>query len=158
MSDLDDDVALRDRIRGMGDTCYALQARKTANLMARIYNQAVADLGLEMSQLSTLWLIAAESIETTSRMAEILGVDRSTLVRNLSLLQRDKLISRDGQEGRRIVYRLTPRGRALVRQSLPRWAKIQAQIARELDRIGDDDPRDGMRTLRRATRAASLTA
>ncbi len=153
-----DDIALRDRIRGMGDACYALQARKTANLMARIYNQAVADLGLEMSQLSTLWLIAAESVESTARMAEILGVDRSTLVRNLSLLQRDKLIARSGQDGRRAIYRLTPRGRALVKQSLPRWSKIQTEIAGELRRLHAPDPRDGMRSLRRATRTAAAPA
>ena len=65
-----DDISLRERVRGMGDVCYALQARKTANLMARVYNQAVADLGLEISQLTTLWMIAAESAETIAAMAE----------------------------------------------------------------------------------------
>ncbi|MET0607098.1 MAG: MarR family transcriptional regulator [Beijerinckiaceae bacterium] len=153
-----DDISLRERVRGMGDVCYALQARKTANLMARVYNQAVADLGLEISQLTTLWMIAAESAETIAAMAEILGVERSTLVRSLALLQRDKLIARDKSGGRRAVYRLTPRGRALVEQSLPRWERIQSAIARVLGPPEAPDPRVGMRNLRRAALTAAASA
>lgn len=152
MSEQDDD--LKARVEGMGAACFALQARKTANLAARVYNQAVADLGLEMSQCSTLFLIAAERDESVSEAAALLGVDRSTLVRNLALLERDKLIARDHGDGGGIRYRLTPRGRALVKQALPRWAALQDGIELELASASGGDPRPAMRNLRRAIKTA----
>ena len=147
---------LRDAARGMGLACYALQARKTANLMARLYNQAVADIGLEMSQFSTLFMIAAEPDVPVARMADALGVDRSTLTRNLALLQRDKLIARDAGKGRAAAYRLTPRGRALAAQALPRWRAVQNDIEARLGVAAD--PRPGMRALRQAARAVANSA
>ncbi|WP_342360371.1 MarR family winged helix-turn-helix transcriptional regulator [Terrarubrum flagellatum] len=147
------DEDLRRQVLDIGAGCFALQARKTANLIARVYNHAVAGLGLEMSQFSTLFLIAAGGGETVSDAARLLGVERSTLVRNLALLQRDKLIVKS--EGGSAGYRLTSRGRALTRQAVPRWAAVQRQIEDALELPGERDPRPGMKALRAAARGVS---
>jgi DNA-binding MarR family transcriptional regulator len=82
---------LRDQIGTMGDHCFALQAPKTANLLARVYNSALEPLGLEISQFSTLAAVASDSI---TELGGALGVERSTLARNLRVLERDGLIIR----------------------------------------------------------------
>ncbi|MBN9064511.1 MAG: hypothetical protein BGP06_20520 [Rhizobiales bacterium 65-9] len=146
------DVTLRDAIRAIGAGCYALQARKTANLLARLYNRAVADLGLEMSQASTLFLIAAGQGETVVRAAAQLGVERSTLSRNLAVLARGGLIARG--PGGSAGYRLTAAGLAMADKALPRWRAAQELIEARIASSGAPDPRPAMRALRRAAHDA----
>lgn len=144
---------VRAEIMDMGATCFALQARKTANQIARIYNNAVADLGLEMSQISTLFLIAVEGADTMARAADVLGVERSTLVRNIGVLQRDGFVTRSTGVGV-AGYRLTASGRTMVEKAIPRWQSIQQSIERQIAQSNSDDPRPGMRALRRAAKLA----
>jgi predicted transcriptional regulator len=83
---------LRDQIGTMGDHCFALQAPKTANLLARVYNSALEPLGVEISQFSTLAAVASERSDSITELAGALVVERSTLARNLRVLERDGLI------------------------------------------------------------------
>jgi hypothetical protein len=75
----------------MVDLCFALQARKTANFLARVHNAALEPLGLEISQSSTLCAIALEQSDSITELGGAPGVERSTLTRNLKLLERDDL-------------------------------------------------------------------
>jgi len=137
----------------MGTACYALQARKTANLLTRAYNHALNGLDLEISQFSTLCVIALERVDSVAKMAEHLGVDRSTLVRNLKILQRKDLIAPHAKEGRRIIYRLTPEGEATLSRALPLWQAMQEGLGAALPADPQSDPRQALRTLRKAARA-----
>jgi DNA-binding MarR family transcriptional regulator len=142
-------------IAAKGMACYALQARKTANVVARAYNAVIASEGLEVSQFSTLCAIALGNTRSVSALAEGLGVDRSTLVRNLARLERLGLIDRHAQ-GRSVRHDLLAPGRALLERALPRWSQVQDQIERALTSLDknrvDADPRKSMTRLRRAAR------
>jgi predicted transcriptional regulator len=85
---------LRDQIGTMGEHCFALQAPKTANLLARVYNPALEPLGVEISQFSRLAAVALERSDSITELAGALGAERSTLARSLRLLERDGLIVR----------------------------------------------------------------
>ena len=152
MSNADPD--LRASVLPMGAACYALQARRTANLLSRAYNQALAGLDLEVAQFSTLCVIVAGRTTSVADMAEQLGVDRSTLVRNLKILQRRGLIAPRGRDGRRAVYGLTPDGEAVLARALPRWRAMQDAVDRALSVDRGADPRRAMGALRRAVGAA----
>jgi DNA-binding MarR family transcriptional regulator len=153
----DSSTSLRDRVLAMGSSCYALQARRTANQVARTYNRALAHLNVEVAQFSTLCVIAAEQALSVSEMAEQLGVERSTLVRNLKILERDDLIRQAGRDGRRIVYRITAKGSRLLSKALPIWHQIQAELGEAMGGV-DGEPHRALRTLRNAARrAASAT-
>ncbi|MBX9698094.1 MAG: MarR family winged helix-turn-helix transcriptional regulator, partial [Acetobacteraceae bacterium] len=104
---------LADRIAEVARSCYALEARRTANGVARLYNAALATQGLEVAQFSTLCAIAMGRADSVTALARGLGVDRSTLVRNLERLQRDGLIRAEA-EGRRVRHALTPAGVAAL--------------------------------------------
>jgi DNA-binding MarR family transcriptional regulator len=150
MNKTPDDLPVR--IRAMGATCFALQARKTANLLARIYSRAMASIGLEIAQFSTLCVVAAEQSLSVSEMAMQLGIDRSTLVRNLKILERDQLIAQSGREGRRVIYRLTDKGKTLLVQALPLWEQIQTMLSETLGEEQADDLRRSLSALRKAAR------
>jgi len=117
----------------MGDVCFALQARKTANLLARVYNAALEPLGLEISQFSTLCAVALEQCDSITKLAGALGVERSTLTRNLKLLERDHLIGRSESEGRGSRYRLTSKGRHMLSKALPLWGDVQERICGNIE-------------------------
>lgn len=155
MSDPDTDpLALEIAAKGLA--CYALQARKTANVVARAYNAVIAGEGLEVSQFSTLCAIALDNSHSVSALAEGLGVDRSTLVRNLARLEALGLITRR-EQGRRVRHGLEPAGRAVLERALPRWSQVQDGIeqalARQTPALPGPDPRIAMTCLRRAARS-----
>jgi DNA-binding MarR family transcriptional regulator len=108
-----------------------------------------------MSQFSTLFLVASGQGGATADMARRLGVERSTLTRNLALLERDKLIARDPSQRRPVSYKATARGRVLAEQAAPRWRRVQDGIAAALASAAQPDPRLAMRALRAAARAAA---
>jgi DNA-binding MarR family transcriptional regulator len=145
---------LRDQISTMGDRCFALQARKTANLLARLYNAVLEPLGLEISQFSTLAAVALERSDSITDLAGALGVERSTLTRNLKVLARDGLIVLSERQGRRSMYRLTSKGRRMLSKALPRWIDVQARVATALSNSSapELDPYKSLRLLRRAAR------
>jgi len=145
---------LREQIGAMGDHCFALQARKTANLLARVYNAALEPLGLEISQFSTLCSVALERSDSITELAGALGVERSTLTRNLKILEREGLIVRSEYQGRRSIYRLTSKGRRMLIKALPLWNEVQARVSTALSNssTSEPDPRKSLRTLRRAAR------
>lgn len=148
-------------IAAKGMACYALHARKTANVVARAYNAVIVGEGLEVSQFSTLCAIALGNTHSISALAEGLGVDRSTLVRNLARLERLGLIVRHVQ-GRSVRHELMPSGRALLERALPRWSLVQDRIEAALilqdNGPADTDPRKAMTRLRRAARALTPIA
>lgn len=144
---------LLDSIKAMGSTCYALHARKTANAVARAYNAVIAGEGLEVSQFSTLCAIAVGNAHSVSELANWLGVDRSTLVRNLARLERLDLIAPENH-GRRVRHVLQPTGRGLLERALPRWTDVQTRITEALGEVTPGtDPRSAMTRLRRAARS-----
>lgn len=153
---MDTDLSkLQQQVLAMGSGCYALQARRTANQLARSYNRALSPLGLEISQFSTLCMIAADQVESVSEMAMHLGVERSTLVRNLKLLERDGLVTQRAREQRRVRYRLTPEGTTLLGRALPIWHEVQARMRQAMETL---EPYPALRSLRQAAAAIAPEA
>lgn len=141
----------------MGSSCYALQARRTANQLARTYNRALAHLNIEVAQFSTLCVIAAEKALSVSDMAAHLGIERSTLVRNLKILERDELIRQSGREGRRIQYQITAKGSRLLNRALPVWHQLQNELGTAMGGV-NGEPHRALRALRDAARHATAAA
>lgn len=144
-------------------SCYALQARKTANLLARAYSRAMAGTKLEIAQFSTLCAVADGGAGSVAQIAAHLGIDRSTLVRNLKVLERRRLIVERGRRGRRILYDLTKEGEELLSLALPRWQAMQEAIGQSLaDPVAahqdSADPRRSLSALRKAVRTVEADA
>ncbi len=108
--------------------CIGATLRRTANLVTRVYNAHLAPAGLEVTQYSILRKIQSGRAGSASELAEIVGVERSTLARNLARLEALGLIRANPGAGRRLVHVLTRAGEARVALALPLWLDAQAAL------------------------------
>ncbi|MBB5518029.1 MarR family winged helix-turn-helix transcriptional regulator [Amphiplicatus metriothermophilus] len=117
--------------------CLCFNLRKAARAATRALDAALKPVGLTATQFSALAVLRAMDEASVSRLAEAMGADRTTLTRNLAVMERDGLIayrpSRDRRE-RRVA--LTARGRRAHERSLPLWAAFQA---RAVGRLGEKE-------------------
>lgn len=125
----------------------AYAARRTANLVTRHYNRYLAPLGLEITQAVLLGLIASGKAGSSSELARMIGVERSTLTRNLKLLEEAGLIRRR-TSGRKVVPELTGTGRTTLAEAYRAWEEGQAALTGELE--APDRIRDHLKALRKA--------
>ena len=78
---------------------------------------------------------AATSISITE-LADVVNLDRSTLGRNLRVLEKQSLIrTGTGKDGRTRMVSLTESGRASLQAAVPLWRQAQQDYA---ERIGAD--------------------
>jgi DNA-binding MarR family transcriptional regulator len=109
--------------------CHCAALRKAARRVTRVYDTALASSGLTVTQFSTLAEIdrRRERPPTMGELAEVLGMDRSTLGHSLRPLERDRLIQLTaGEEDRRSRrVSLTPVGKAKFIEAIAFWRKAQ---------------------------------
>lgn len=134
----------------MGRTCLGHAARRTANLLTRHYNRHMAALGLELTQAQLLAAIADGSASSAAEIARFLGIDRSTLARNLKPLEVAGLVTRQDGKGRKVLPVLTKLGEAKVIEIHRTWLKAQEEVSALLGPDGADAVRTQMSTLRKA--------
>ena len=132
--------------------CFALHARMTARLLTRVYDAAVRPTGLRFAQFGLLGAIAHGSATSQTALAERLGLERTTLVRNLKFLEQKGWIEATPGGGRGLAHRLTPAGRDILARAVPLWERAQRDIEARLGGIDPDATREAMRALRKAAR------
>lgn len=114
--------------------CLCLHARRTARLLTQFYDDALRPSGLRITQFLLLSAIQQAQPVSHQALADILGMDRTTLTRNLALLERDGLavIVKGTHDKRENYIRLTSAGQNAVQRAMPQWEQAQQQI---LDRL-----------------------
>ncbi|MBC9879919.1 winged helix-turn-helix transcriptional regulator [Bradyrhizobium sp. INPA01-394B] len=111
------------------ELCVCTSIRQAAQAVTEIYDRALEPSGLKITMFRVLRR-AAEAVEPTiSELAEIVGLDRSSLGRNLKVLERDGLVTlAGGRDQRSKVVQLTSEGRAALAAAMPLWRRVQKQI------------------------------
>src|SRR5918912_3286841 len=99
-------------LEAIGKACFALHARMTARLLSRAYDAAMRPADLRLAQFGLLGAIAHGSATSETALAERLGLERTTLVRNVKLLEEKGWIEPIPGRGRGVRHRLTEAGRA----------------------------------------------
>lgn len=124
--------------RAMAAECICFRARRVSRALTRLYDEALRPLGLQATQLTLLNAIALveEAGAPTSRLAEVLAMDATTLSRNLRPLEKDGLIriTRLKEDRRVRRVRLTPEGRRRIAEALEPWQKAQEHVVTALGR------------------------
>jgi DNA-binding MarR family transcriptional regulator len=116
----------------LGCTCFKL--RRLARAVSRLYDQHLAAVGLKTTQYSVL-ANAARGAVPVAALAERLGIERTTLTRNLGpLVDAGWIALRAGADGRQRVVTLTAAGLAKVASAYPAWRAAQADIEQLLGR------------------------
>ena len=115
------------------DICYCTALRDAAAFSTDLYDAALRPLGIKVTMFRLLRRIDAAEGASISDLASQIGLDRSTLGRNLRVLERQGLIESgisDDQRARRIV--LTGTGREKLEAAAPLWEAVQNDFAEKI--------------------------
>jgi len=116
------------------DLCNCAALRQAARHVSKLYDDALAPIGLGVNQYSILGRLNRLGSATIQELARALVMDRSTLGHLLRPLQARGLVridvSKEDRRGRKLV--LTAAGKALVAKARPLWAKAQARFETQM--------------------------
>lgn len=119
--------------RELLESCVCHRLRTATRAVTRAYDEALRPVGLRATQLPVLVASASDAVVSITALAEVMGMDRSTLTRNLRPLESEGLI-KVGVEGwrRSRALEITTKGRAKLQQALPLWEKAQRALRHKL--------------------------
>ena len=114
--------------------CVCSQVRKLARKLSSLYDAILAPEDLTITQYSLLVNIARAGQLSHTVLAEKVGMERTTLTRNLRPLTRAKLVSAvTGLDRRQHLLQLTALGRRKLVRSLPLWEEAQRRFLSHID-------------------------
>lgn len=118
--------------------CSCLALRRASRAVTQHYEASFRGSGMRATQFTVLSALAITGPVTVSRLAKILGMERTTLTRNLRPLEASRWIkvTSDEKDQRLRHVALTPRGRAAATAALPAWQNAQANAGPLLQRLG----------------------
>jgi DNA-binding MarR family transcriptional regulator len=115
--------------------CYALAARKNARHLSRLYDTWLAPAELSVSQFSILALLDAHGQLKISKLADMLTMERTSLIRALKPLQTAGwVVVERPDSGRSFDVNLSGRGHKKLAQALPLWKSAQTAFERDVGR------------------------
>ncbi len=109
--------------------CGCFNLRRASRAATRLYDSSLGSVGLTSGGFVTLALVEIAPDVSLPELARMLGVDRSTLTRNLRPLIRGGLVrSSAPRVGRTVRVRLTPRGLRALERGIPAWKAAQERF------------------------------
>ncbi|WP_237134783.1 MarR family winged helix-turn-helix transcriptional regulator [Pseudohongiella sp. O18] len=123
--------------------CACYRARAAARRVTRDYDDALKPLGLKITQFTVLATIKGHKPSSTSKLANGLAMERTSLVRTLELMQTKGWV-RLGPEGyrREQQMELTAKGEALLEKALPVWREVQTRFENRVGKERWDENKD----------------
>lgn len=114
--------------------CLCINLRRAARGVSRYYDGALDGFGINVAQYSLLCNLQRLEQPSISSLAEAMGLDRSTLGRNLRVLEGEGLVRMDeGEDQRNRIVQLTQAGHERLAAALPAWEAAQQRL---VDKLG----------------------
>lgn len=137
----------------LGEACTCGELRKAARAITLLYDNAFKSSGLLSTQLGVLDIICNTEAIRISDLAEKQGMDRTTLTRNLSVLEKQGYIKiRAGNDQRTRIVTATHKGHNAVAKAIPLWNDVQHKVRLEM---GEKSWQDLMQNLNHFVRIAN---
>jgi len=115
------------------ENCVCFNLRAATRAVTQFYDAEMRRHGIRPTQGTILESLIAKESWSMSELSEWLGVERTTLVRNLQPLQRDGLVQIEGGgRGRMVQLTITPKGRKQIEKFEPAWRVAQAAVVNTL--------------------------
>lgn len=114
-----------------GTRCIALRARRLSRLVTRLFEQALRDQGITVAQFTLIGATILEGPVRPARLARLLDLEKSTLSRNLRLLEAAGLLRIEGAAAGQLVH-ATERGKRTLVRALPAWRTAQRRAIEAL--------------------------
>jgi len=123
--------------------CLCLASRRAALAITRAFERNLRPHGIRITQFSALTALLLRGPMTIGALADFLGLDRTTLTRNLKLIEDRRWVSvHAGEDARSRVVEVTAAGRRKVDTVYPAWREAQATAAKTLGSSGVSALRD----------------
>jgi DNA-binding MarR family transcriptional regulator len=113
--------------------CLCTKLRRASRGVTKFYDDALMAVGLNVAQYSLLKHLQRLDRPCITSLAEAMGLDRSTLGRNLRVLEGKGLVAlAGGEDQRNRLVCLTPRGKDCLAQALAAWEQAQGRLAQRI--------------------------
>ena len=127
---------IKSRYREIGLNCVCFNLRKASRVVSQLYDTALKPSGLKATQFPILLVAYVLPEPNMTSMAKMLAMDRTTLTRNLRVLEREGLLEiRPGKDQRKKVVHLTDDAKSSIENGIPLWEEAQVMIMGHLDSI-----------------------
>jgi DNA-binding MarR family transcriptional regulator len=113
--------------------CVCFRLRRAARAVTQFYDRALKRHRLRATQLPILVAASRQESVPLAELARFLGMDRTTLLRNVRPLVRRRLLEvAPSADSRRSEIRTTAGGHALLGEVYPAWKRAQARALKSL--------------------------
>jgi len=120
--------------------CLCFKVRRAARAISQHYEGAMASHDLSAPQFSLLSVLAHAGLRSVTELSELTTTDRTTLNRNLGLLEKRGLVeSAPGVDKRTRRFVLTKEGRELQHAAKADWVRAQTGLE---DALGGEQARE----------------
>lgn len=106
--------------------CYCTNLRRSANAISDFYDEELKETGLTVSQYYLLINLQRLKSANITHWAEFVGLDRSTMVRNIKVLQSRCFI--EAAEGHGKAFQLSEAGKKALTAAIPVWNIAQEKM------------------------------
>jgi len=129
--------------RGMSGPCYCTVLRSATRRLAAAYDTALAPTGINISQFSLLRNIVRLQPVMLTELGRRLELDRSTIGRNVRVLERMGLVHIGrGEDQREATVELTGPGIAVLDRATPLWEAVQTDIEQRMGQKATQELRE----------------
>ena len=116
-----------------GENCVCFNLRWVTRAVTQFYDAEMRRHGIRPTQGSILASLNSKDSWNMAELSDWLGMERTTLVRNLQPLQRDGLVQAvGGGRGNRVELTITTKGRKQVEKLTPAWKSAQSAVVKTL--------------------------
>ena len=122
-------AALEQACDTIAATCACFTVRIASRSITRFYDAVLAPSGLRATQFVVLVGVFRGFGTTLTALAKVLGMDRTSLSRNLRpLLRRGFVTTVPATDQRRRTLQTTKRGERLLARTIPSWRRAQQHV------------------------------
>jgi DNA-binding MarR family transcriptional regulator len=123
----------RDLAEKMRDGCLGVRISRLHRLVAREFEHALRPVGLTLPQLEVLAVLMLRGSVKPTVVADALAVERSTISRNLSVMEQKGWVAIESlPSGRAASVAITQDGVAVLARAKTAWARAQGDVIVQL--------------------------
>lgn len=113
--------------------CVCFNLRWVTRMVTQFFDGELHRHGIRPTQTPILGALAGSSTRTMAELSDWLGMERTTLLRNLRPLERDGLVNvSGGGRGGKVELAITDKGRKALAKLYPAWRSAQDKVVRTL--------------------------
>jgi DNA-binding MarR family transcriptional regulator len=115
------------------ENCVCFNLRRVTRAVTQFYDAEMRRHAIRPTQGSILSSLQARDSWNMAELSDWLGMERTTLVRNLRPLQRDGFVKAvGGGRGNRVELMITTKGRKQIEKLTPAWKSAQSGMVKTL--------------------------